>query len=345
MRALALLVAAAAFPRAAALVVYYNVFSKNVATAVEIVYEQLTELRAAPIWNEVEEIRYSTIGKGKMRNHVARICREVNATCRRLGSHKTGHEERTLTPLHAFCTKNLDVSVAYLHDKGSFRNVFNRSVRGRQKRLRQALLRGLGSVGCLAAITKGDACDVCSTHFTALPHQHTRGNMWLARCSYVKRLIAPPAFQRGMDAYWGALGFDKGGTLMGTPWVGTGRYAMEHWVHSHPLVRPCDVSEKPLETLGDMIQLASGGWDSSVATAAPRVDATNPGAGEALDERIRGPIPKNKRNMTTIMGEWRALYGAVPPESSLLLRKYRQMYGVPAPGRRLLRSVGRRRRS
>ena len=38
------------------------------------------------------------------------------------------------------------------------------------------------------------------------------------------------------------------------------------------------------------------------------------------------------------MGEWRELYGAVPPESSLLLRKYRQMYGVPGPGRRLLRS-------
>ena len=38
------------------------------------------------------------------------------------------------------------------------------------------------------------------------------------------------------------------------------------------------------------------------------------------------------------MGEWQTLYGEVPPESSLLLRKYRQMYGVPAPGRRLLRS-------
>ncbi|CAH0371672.1 unnamed protein product [Pelagomonas calceolata] len=331
MRALAVLAFAAACPRAAALVVYYNVFSKNVATAVEIVYEQLTELRAAPIWDDVEEIRYSTIGKGKMRNHVERICREVNATtCRRLGSHKTGHEERTLTPLHAFCTKNPEASVAYLHDKGSFRNVFNRSVRGRQKRLRQALLRGLGSVGCLAAITKGDACDVCSTHFTALPHQHTKGNMWLASCRYVATLLAPPSFQKGMDAYWGRLGFDKGGTLLGTPWVGTGRYAMEHWVHSHPSVRPCDVSEKPLETLEDMIQLASGGWDSSVATAAPRVDATHPGAGEALGERIRGPIPKNKRNFSTIVGEWQTLYGEVPPESSLLLRKYRQMYGVPA---------------
>ena len=198
MRALAVLAAAAACPRAAALVVYYNVFSKSVATAVEIVYEQLTELRASPIWDEVEEIRYSTIGKGKMRNHVARICREVNAMrpqgaskkpCVRLGSHKTGHEERTLTPLHAYCQAHPDDSVAYLHDKGSFRNVFHSQVRARQKRLRQALLRGLGSVGCVAAITKGDACDVCSTHFSALPHQHAKGNMWLARCSYVGRRV------------------------------------------------------------------------------------------------------------------------------------------------------------
>ena len=45
----------------------------------------------------------------------------------------------------------------------------------------------------------------------------------------------------------------------------------------------------------------------------------------------------NKRNYTTIMGEWKTLYGEVPPESSLLLRKYRQMYHVAAPGRRLLR--------
>ena len=63
------------------------------------------------------------------------------------------------------------------------------------------------------------------------------------------------------------------------------------------------------------------------------------GAGEALDEQhsLRN-TRSNKRNYTTIMGEWQTLYGEVPPESSLLLRKYRQMYGVPAPGRRLLRS-------
>ena len=165
--------------------------------------------------------------------------------------------------------------------------------------------------------------------------------MWLASCRYVATLLAPPAFQKGMDTYWGRLGFDIGGKGMGTPWVGTGRYAMEHWVHSHPSVRPCDVSEKPLELLEDMMILSAGGFDSSVATAAPRIVAANPGASEALNEQhgLRNARSKlNKRNFTTIMGEWQALYGAVPPESSLLLRKYRQMYRVAAPGRRLLRS-------
>ena len=77
--------------------------------------------------------------------------------------------------------------------------------------------------------------------------------------------------------------------------------------------------------------IASGGWDSSVATAAPRIVAAFPGAGEALDEQhgLRN-TRSNKRNFTTIMGEWQALYGEVPPEPSLLLRKYRQMYHVPA---------------
>ena len=76
---------------------------------------------------------------------------------------------------------------------------------------------------------------------------------------------------------------------------------------------------------------ASGGFNSSIATAAPRIVAAHPGAGEALNEQhgLRN-ARANKRNYTTIMGEWKTLYGEVPPESSLLLRKYRQMYHVPA---------------
>ena len=190
-----------------------------------------------------------------------------------------------------------------------------------------------------------------------------------ASCRYVATLLPPHVFQEGMDAYWGALNFTTGGTLLGWPWVGTGRYAMEHWVHSHPSVRPCDVSPKPLEFLSDMIQLSSGGFDSSVATAAPRVDTVFEsascipsrrfasrrlgGASDAVDvpspvdvrAGIEGEAMSIKcgitraqhneggacRDFDTILGEWRTLYETVPPETSLVLQKYRLMYERPEP--------------
>jgi len=74
-------------------------------------------------------------------------------------------------------------AVAYLHDKGS---THDRGVKN--PRLRAALLRGLASQACADAIVGGRAaCDVCSLRFSLHPHQHTPGNMWLARCDYVER--------------------------------------------------------------------------------------------------------------------------------------------------------------
>lgn len=70
--------------------------------------------------------------------------------------------------------------------------------------------------------------------------------------------------------------------------------------------------------------LASG--DFTNATAAPRVEA-DPWAGENLHWRTSRWV---LRSLDGILGEWRELYGEVPPESSLLLRKYRQLYPLPA---------------
>ena len=223
-RALAVLAFAAACPRAAALVVYYNVFQQTSRR-----HEQLHGATGGPIWDEVDEIRYSTIGKGKMRNHVARICEVATVSPPREPTKRATRSGARPLPRSARRTLR---NVAYLHDKGSFRNVFHSQVRARQNRGCCA-----GSATSAASRAKGDACDVLLDAFRrSRMHALRFGNMWLARCSYVKRLAAPPSFQKGMDAYWGTLGFDKGGTLMGTPWVGTGRYAWS--VHSHPSVRP-----------------------------------------------------------------------------------------------------------
>lgn len=142
------------------------------------------------------EIRYSTVGLDEINGVTKKVCHDVNATCRHLGHHETGHEGRTLGPLHAFCVANPNATVAYIHTKGSSSERHPE----RQRRSRRALLRGLGGRGCVAAIVHNEACDVCSAHFAAMPHQHVDGNMWLARCSYVATLLPPVAFQLQMSA-------------------------------------------------------------------------------------------------------------------------------------------------
>ena len=117
----AVLVAAAAADRP--VLVYYNVYAEDAQRSAEIVHEQLAGLRAAPIWDAVAEIRYSTVGLDEINGVTKKVCHDVNATCRHLGHHETGHEGRTLGPLHAFCVANPNATVAYIrsHARGGSR--------------------------------------------------------------------------------------------------------------------------------------------------------------------------------------------------------------------------------
>ena len=221
---------------AATVVIFYNVFaSKNHShSAVKIVDEQLRQLRASPLWPFVAEIRYVTIGLESIIGAVMDRC--VGVKCVHLGHSKTGDEGDTLTELHAFCAAHPGASVAYMHDKGSFHD------QPENMHLRKILLRGLSSRPCADAIGGGGPtdCDVCSMRFSLIPHQHTPGNMWLARCGYIAKLHEPRDFQARMDALYPKDQSDPAH-------VGTGRYAYEHWVHSHPSLRPCDVLDAPYQ--------------------------------------------------------------------------------------------------
>jgi hypothetical protein len=56
--------------------------------------------------------------------------------------------------------------------------------------------------------------------------------MFLARCDYVSKLMDPRLFDHAMVEIHG---------LRDDSCLGTGRFASEHWIHSHPTVRPCDM--------------------------------------------------------------------------------------------------------
>ncbi|GKY98672.1 hypothetical protein MPSEU_000823500 [Mayamaea pseudoterrestris] len=119
-----------------------------------------------------------------------------------------------------------------MHAKGSFHpNPEN-------EQLRRFLTAGALSEECLHL---PDACNVCSSRMSPLPHPHTPGNMWLARCQYIRQLIDPLLFQARMDNFAGKV------KIAGRParyaCYGLGRFAAEHWVHSHPTCKPCDLSD------------------------------------------------------------------------------------------------------
>ena len=85
-----------------------------------------------------------------------------------------------------------------------------------------------GVVGCLqqGALVSSD---VCGLRASPLPHPHSPGNMWAARCSYVARLPDPSTFESAMRV----VAKSRGGKCK--PWsVGLGRFSAEHWVLSHP---------------------------------------------------------------------------------------------------------------
>ena len=242
---------------------------------------------------------------------VMQRCAKLGKKCVHLGHSSLGDEANSLTPLHAFCAAHgPDASVAYMHNKGSFTD------NPENARLRKVLLRGLSSKPCADAIVSGsDQCDVCSMRFSPVPHQHTSGNMWLARCDYVRLLREPRDFRRRMNHHWNWT--DNANANRGAR-LGVGRFAYEHWVHSHPVVRPCDVldhqfhygySDLPPENYKIRFSMA------------PRYQPGHP----FYKFGTMGGSPcglKERSTLGAVLSEWADIYDATPPEDSLLLAHY-----------------------
>mmetsp|Transcript_46180 Transcript_46180/g.97017 ORF Transcript_46180/g.97017 Transcript_46180/m.97017 type:complete len:356 (-) Transcript_46180:284-1351(-) len=148
-----------------------------------------------------------------------------NASYHIIQHHEEGNEYLTLHRLWEFCKSNPhnDTKVVYLHSKGSYHPSPDND------RLRHFLTQGALSSECA---NLPQSCDVCSSRMSPLPHPHTPGNMWLARCDYVSKLINPVVPKEGKLA--DVLTHDD-------VCKGRGRFFSEHWIHSHPSVKPCDL--------------------------------------------------------------------------------------------------------
>lgn len=201
--------------------VFYNLFVKNEADAsrvTKIVEEQFNKL--LPVHHP---IYVNSIGTEL--NYIS----ETEHQTVLLGHYEKAAEHVTLKSLWNYCQKpeHVNKKVVYMHSKGSFTATRYNS------KLRRFLTTGALSEEC--ASMPDDQCNICSSRFSPVPHPHTSGNMWLAKCDYIKNLIDPENFENAMDNLNYA---DEEGLLACD---GRGRYSAEHWAHSHPSVKPCDL--------------------------------------------------------------------------------------------------------
>jgi hypothetical protein len=193
--------------------VFYNVFTQtneDVGFVQSIVQEQMAHLLPE------HEVFVRSIGIQFNISNTTLLCHD-----------EVGDEVGTLTLLWEYCKEHPKSKAVYIHTKGSFHPHERNNI------LRKFLTHGALSQECANAPSH---CNVCSSRMSPVPHPHTPGNMWLAKCNYIVKLINPMNFTEAM-----ANSF-LGSSRPGSPCVGGGRYAAEHWVHSHPTVMPCDLS-------------------------------------------------------------------------------------------------------
>ncbi|GKY91578.1 hypothetical protein MPSEU_000129700 [Mayamaea pseudoterrestris] len=146
-----------------------------------------------------------------------------------LQHHDDGDEVVTLHSLWQYCKVQPNSKVIYMHSKGSFHST------PENEQLRRFLTAGALSEECLHL---PDTCNLCASRMSPVPHPHVPGNMWLARCQYIRRLIDPLVFQEEMRSVTYIPKHTKR-----LHCYGIGRFAAEHWVLSHPANRPCDLSD------------------------------------------------------------------------------------------------------
>jgi hypothetical protein len=154
-------------------------------------------------------------------------------------------------------------TVIYMHSKGSFN-----ARDGSNDVWRRHLTNAVTSRECIVATTTTSTatprkngttaedgqqppCNLCGLLFNPMPGMHFPGNFFTARCSYIRRLPPPLAFQQAMQErvvpqvlsrrLRKTFDFNLYPAL--DPWMhGFDRWAFEWWIASHPSVVPCDVS-------------------------------------------------------------------------------------------------------
>ena len=199
---------------------------------------------------------YNLIGKPFPPSKMQQFCHSLHPRlqCKLIGFYNQASESVTLQSIHEFCSAKEDVRVTYIHSKGSYHHTEV------NKNWRRELTNAVLHPQCLNP--PDGACNVCGTSFFTRFAFMYPGNMWTAKCSYIKRLLSPKDGGeydvKKKESIVNFLKMRLYGTLDATllddriDYFGLGRYRLEHWIGSHPSILPCEIHRTDVD-LGDMV--------------------------------------------------------------------------------------------
>jgi hypothetical protein len=290
--------------------IFYNAFINpdNVYLSLGVIVDQLTLWQAS---------RYASVTLHYMQlgdTSVSFPC-PANGKCRELLDTKSQWEEATLGPLYDFCLQNPDHNVIYLHSKGTLTT--SREI---NHKFRNLLTLAALSDECYDGLHNDSfKCNVCSARFSPVPGWHNSGNMWTTKCSFVAMHYPIMDFEpklREISDYY--LRNFSNYTDYPEWSVGTGRFANEQWIHTHPQVRPCDVYTD--------VSFVAGYPDELAVVIPPFSLETAPRHFPALPSLVRNLLPGPQVTLTYRLYELQQLYGTIPSNDSFAWTWYQQQY-------------------
>jgi hypothetical protein len=175
---------------------------------------------------------------------VANTCAvKLNVKCRPMHQFDRNYEGETLRQLHRFCQQYPTHRVSYMHTQGPMQL---RNQAGNAELIRHMSMAVTNEL-CLQP--ESETCNVCGLIFYTLWTFFFPGNMFVASCEYVNRLLPPAEFEDQMKAFVGKLLLQRVRSQVTTnlfpdrmDYFGLDRYGIDHWIGSHPSLKPCDLS-------------------------------------------------------------------------------------------------------
>lgn len=149
----------------------------------------------------------------------------------------------TMDQLYSFCRENVYSNVIYINND-SFGQLGSRF---EQEKLKMQMTRAVTSEQCFQFSSY--QCDTCGLLFHVLYSFFYPGNMFVAQCKYVFKLISPNVFEQKMEQFISMVLLERlRGMIISRLFPDEAKHfgldfeSIQHWVGSHPTIRPCDIS-------------------------------------------------------------------------------------------------------